>query len=82
MRVPQEVDEAVQLEDRDVVVEVAGGVLRVDLDRQHVQLQVGVELRVVVHVPLTQSNPQLLRSINIINHVRRRDKQTENIRMK
>ena len=62
MRVPQEVDEPVQLEDSNIVVEVAGRVLGVDLDGEHVQLQVRIELGVVVHVPLSQSHAELLGS--------------------
>ena len=59
MRVAEEVDEAVDLDDGNVVVENARGELRVHLDAEHVQLDVGVELGVVVDVPLTQPDPQL-----------------------
>ena len=61
MRIPLEIDKAVQLEDGNVVVEVAGRVLGMELDGEDVELNVGVELGVVVDVPLAHPDAQLLR---------------------
>ena len=61
MRVAQEVNESVQLDEGNVVVEVARLKLGVHVDAEDVELDVGVELAVVVDVPLAQSDPQLLR---------------------
>merc|ERR1719219_2993440 len=61
--VPGEINEAVNLYDSQVVVEVAGVVLGVDLHLQHVELNVGEELAVVVDVPLAQPDPELLRPV-------------------
>ena len=56
MRVPLEVEEAVEFDDGNVVVEIARVKVRVDGDGQDVQLNVGVELAVIVHVPFSQSD--------------------------
>ena len=56
MRVPLEVEEAVEFDDGNVVVQIAGVKVRVDGDGQDVQLNVGVELTVIVHVPFSQSD--------------------------
>ena len=56
MRVPLEVEEAVEFDDGNVVVEIAGIEVRMDGDGQDVQLDVGVELTVIVHVPFSQSD--------------------------
>ena len=56
MRVPLEVEEAVEFDDGNVVVKIAGVEVRVDGDGQDVQLNVGVELTVIVHVPFSQSD--------------------------
>ena len=64
MGVPQEVNEPVQLDDGDVVVEVPAVELWVHLDAEDVELDVGVELSVVVDVPLPQAHAQLLRPKN------------------
>ena len=53
MRVPLEVEEAVEFDDGNVVVQIAGVEVRVDGDGQDVQLDVGVELTVIVHVPFS-----------------------------
>ena len=54
--VPLEVQEAVQLDDGNVVVEISRIEIRMDGDGQDVQLDVGVELTVIVHVPFSQSD--------------------------
>ena len=56
MRVPLEVEEAVEFDDGNVVVKIAGVEVGVDGDGQDVQLNVGVELTVIVHVPFSQSD--------------------------
>ena len=56
MRVPLEVEEAVEFDDGNVVVQIAGVKVRVDGDGQDVQLNVRVELAVIVHVPFSQSD--------------------------
>ena len=56
MRVPLEVEETVEFDDGNVVVQIAGVEVRVDGDGQDVQLNVGVELTVIVHVPFSQSD--------------------------
>ena len=56
MRVPLEVEESVKFDDGNVVVEIAGVEVGVDGDGQDVQLNVGVELTVIVHVPFSQSD--------------------------
>ena len=56
MRVPLEVEEAIKFDDGDVVVQIARVEVRVDGDGQDVQLNVGVELTVIVHVPFSQSD--------------------------
>ena len=56
MRVPLEVEEAVEFDDGNVVVQIAGVEVRMDGDGQDVQLDVGVELTVIVHVPFSQSD--------------------------
>ena len=56
MRVPLEVEEAVEFDDGNVVVEIARVEVGVDGDGQDVQLNVGVELTVIVHVPFSQSD--------------------------
>ena len=56
MRVPLEVEEAVEFDDGNVVVQIAGVEVGVDGDGQDVQLNVGVELTVIVHVPFSQSD--------------------------
>ena len=56
MRVPLEVEETVELDDGNVVVEIARIEVRVDRDGQDVQLNVGVKLAVIVHVPFSQSD--------------------------
>ena len=56
MRVPLEVKETVEFDDGNVVVQIAGVKVRVDGDGQDVQLNVGVELTVIVHVPFSQSD--------------------------
>ena len=61
MWVTLEIYDTIQLYDGDIVVQVARRVLRVGLDVQHVELNVGVELAVVVDVPLSYSDTQLLR---------------------
>ena len=58
-----EVHIAVEPDDGNVVVEVAAVELGVDAHAEHVQLNVGVELAVVVHVPLAQADSQLLRPV-------------------
>ena len=60
MCVASKVDESVNLDHGDVVVEVAGVVVGVGLHAQHVKLDVGEELAVIVHVPLPQPHSQLL----------------------
>ena len=52
------VDVSVEPDDGDVVVEVARVELLVEEDVGGVVLHVRVELRVVVHVPLAQSDPR------------------------
>ena len=52
------VDVSVEPDDGDVVVEVARVELLVEEDVGGVVLHVRVELRVVVHVPLAQSDPE------------------------
>ena len=66
MRIPLEVHVAVQPDDGQVVVEVPGVELGVNPEAEHVQLNVGVELAVVIHVPLAQPDSQLLRPSNIV----------------
>ena len=56
MRVPLEVEEAVEFDDGNVVVQIAGVEVGMDGDGQDVQLNVGVELTVIVHVPFSQSD--------------------------
>ena len=56
MRVPLEVEETVEFDDGNVVVQISGVEVRVDGDGQDVQLNVGVELAVIVHVPFSQSD--------------------------
>ena len=56
MRVPLEVEESVEFDDGNVVVQIAGVEVGVDGDGQDVQLNVGVELTVIVHVPFSQSD--------------------------
>ena len=56
MGVPLEVEETVEFDDGNVVVQIAGVEVRVDGDGQDVQLNVGVELTVIVHVPFSQSD--------------------------
>ena len=56
MRVPLEVEEAVEFDDGNVVVQIAGVEVGVDGDGEDVQLNVGVELTVIVHVPFSQSD--------------------------
>jgi hypothetical protein len=58
-----EVHIAVKSDDGNVVVQVAAVELWVDAHAEHVQLNVGVELAVVVHVPLAQADSQLLRPV-------------------
>merc|ERR1712115_220802 len=63
VRVSGKINEPVQSYDSKVVVEVAWVVLRVHLHVEHVELNVGEELTVVVDIPLTQSDPELLRPV-------------------
>lgn len=56
MRVPLEVEESVKFDDGNVVVQIAGVEVGVDGDGEDVQLNVGVELTVIVHVPFSQSD--------------------------
>lgn len=58
VRVSRVVDVAVDSDERDVVEEVARVVLVVDEDFDGVDLDVGVELGVVVHVPFSNANPE------------------------
>jgi hypothetical protein len=46
-----EVHIAVEPDDGEIIVEIPAVELRMDPHTQHVQLNVGVELTVVVHVP-------------------------------
>lgn len=57
VRVARVVDVAVDPDEGDVVEEVARVVLVMDEDVDDVELDVGVELGVVVHVPFTSSDP-------------------------
>ena len=75
MRVLLEVETAVQLDDSNVIVEVARVELRVVLDLQDVHLHVGVELGVAVDIPLAQPHPELLRS-ELVDAVSGRDEVT------
>ena len=61
--VPGKVHQTVNLNNCQVVVEVAGVVLRVDVHAKHVKLDVGEELAVVVDIPLPEPDPQLLRPV-------------------
>ena len=61
-----EVHIAVEPDDGEIVVEVAAVELWMDADAEDVQLNVGVELAVVVHVPFAQPHPQLLWSGGIV----------------
>merc|ERR1719412_825587 len=70
--VPLEVQEAVQLDDGDVVVQVSRIELRVDGDGEDVELNVGVELAVVVDIPLAEADPELLWAV-LLDAVGRRD---------
>ena len=54
-----EVDESFELEEGDVIVQVAGIVLRMDEDGNDVLLDLRIKFRLAVHVPLTQTNAQL-----------------------
>ena len=54
--VPLEVQEAVQLDDGNVVVEISRVEIRVDGDGQDIKLNVGVEFTVIVHIPFAQSD--------------------------
>ena len=63
MCVASKVDESVNLDHGDVVVEVAGVVVGVGLHAQHVKLDVGEELAVIVDIPLPEPDPQLLRPV-------------------
>ena len=56
MGVPLEVQEAVQLDDGDVVVEISRIEIRVDGDGQDIKLNVGVEFAVIVHIPFSQTD--------------------------
>ena len=52
-----EIDESCQPDERDVVVEISRVELLVAEDVGGVELDVGVELRVIVHVPLAETDP-------------------------
>ena len=54
--VPLEVQEAVQLDDGNVVVEISRIEIRVDGDGQDIKLDVGVEFAVIVHIPFSQTD--------------------------
>ena len=56
MGVPLEVQEAVQLDDGNVVVEISRIEIRMDGDGQYIKLNVGVEFTVVVHIPFSQTD--------------------------
>ena len=70
MRVPLEVEEAVEFDNGNVIVEIAGVEVRVDGDGQDVQLNVGVELTVIVHVPFSQSDLVVEKMIEILFSIR------------
>ena len=53
-----EIDESCQSDESDVVVEIPRVELLVAEDVAGVELNVGVELGVVVHVPLAEANPE------------------------
>ena len=61
--VPGKVHQTVNLDDSQVIVEVAGVVLGVDVHAKHVKLNVGEELAVIVDIPLPEPDPQLLRPV-------------------
>ena len=54
--VPLKVQEAVQLDDGNVVVEISRIEIRMDGDGQDIKLNVGVEFAVIVHIPLSQTD--------------------------
>ena len=54
--VPLEVQEAVQLDDGNVVVEISRIEIRMDGDGQDIKLNVGVEFTVIVHIPFSQTD--------------------------
>ena len=54
------VHKAVNLDHGEVIVEVTGVVVGVDLHAEDIKLHVGEELAVIVHIPLSQPHPKLL----------------------
>ena len=60
VRIPGEVHVPVQSDHGNVIVQVARIKVLVDEDVRGVEFNVSVKLRIVVHVPFTQSNSQVL----------------------
>ena len=60
MRISLEVHETIQLDDSNIIVEITRVELRVDGDAQGIKLNVCKELTIIVDIPLTQPDPDLL----------------------
>ena len=56
----RKVHKTIQLDDGDIIVQIAGVKLRVDGDAQHIKFNVWEELAVIVDIPLAQPDPDLL----------------------
>lgn len=56
-----QVDGSLDFDDGDIVLEVPGVEVRVGVETGHVGIEVGIELGLATHVPLTQADLELSR---------------------
>ena len=63
MWVSLEVHKTIQFDDCYVIVEIARIKLRMNVDAENVELYVGIELTIIVDIPLPKSYPKLFWSV-------------------